>query len=321
MHSRKKHVSPLLLSDYMYERVRVKRALQKFSTSELYEVAVRHFLRFVRNPKFVLQELTPTLVSDFTFYLQGKGLSVNTINTYQSSLRAIYNAAFRAGLLATSMFPFKDLRLRREMTRKRAVDLSYIHKIAQIPKKNNPQQELAIDITLFSFMACGMPFVDIVHLTKQNIRGKELVYHRRKTGTCIRLEITSGMWKLIRKYSRDEKNGSYIFPILSGNNGEYGQYKYCLALHNKQLKKIGEDLRLTEKLTSYVIRHTWASAALRCDVPVAVISQALGHTSEKTTRYYLNELDVSELARANQKVSGRIDYLLVNRKENTLTYL
>lgn len=135
MHSRKKHVSPLLLSDYMYERVRVKRALQKFSTSELYEVAVRHFLRFVRNPKFVLQELTPTLVSDFTFYLQGKGLSVNTINTYQSSLRAIYNAAFRAGLLATSMFPFKDLRLRREMTRKRAVDLSYIHKIAQIPKK------------------------------------------------------------------------------------------------------------------------------------------------------------------------------------------
>ncbi|MFR7576565.1 MAG: tyrosine-type recombinase/integrase [Parabacteroides distasonis] len=64
------------------------------------------------------------------------------------------------------------------------------------------------------------------------------------------------------------------------------------------------------RLTSYVTRHSWASAALENEVPVAIISQALGHSSEKTTRYYLSELDISKLTKARQKISGAIELLI-----------
>ena len=123
--------------------------------------------------------------------LQGKGLATNTVNTYISSLRALYNMACQEALIPASYYPFENLKLRRAMTARRAIPASLFQQIAQIKVADDPQVELSIDLSLFSFMACGIPFVDIAYLTRQNIRGNELVYHRHKTGRMIRLEITS----------------------------------------------------------------------------------------------------------------------------------
>ena len=51
-------------------------------------------------------------------------------------------------------------------------------------------------------------------------------------------------------------------------------------------------------------RHTWASRARREGIPMAVISEALGHTSEKTTRIYLDELEARRIDEANDIVSS-----------------
>ncbi|WP_293672197.1 tyrosine-type recombinase/integrase, partial [uncultured Parabacteroides sp.] len=63
-------------------------------------------------------------------------------------------------------------------------------------------------------------------------------------------------------------------------------------------------------LTSYVFRHTWASEAYRCHVEIRVISQALGHTTEKMTRNYLARLAPEEIIKANEKVSHKIEKLI-----------
>ena len=56
------------------------------------------------------------------------------------------------------------------------------------------------------------------------------------------------------------------------------------------------------KLTFYVARHGWASIAKSQNVPLPVISEALGHDSEDTTRIYLALLDSSVVDKANSKV-------------------
>ena len=94
---RKKKLA-ISLMDYMGKRRDMKRQLKKEGTAELYEVAVRHFLRFVKNPGFCLADLNRALVIDFITYLQGKGLATNTVNTYISSLRALYNTACQESL-------------------------------------------------------------------------------------------------------------------------------------------------------------------------------------------------------------------------------
>lgn len=98
---RKKKLA-ISLMDYMGKRRDMKRQLKKEGTAELYEVAVRHFLRFVKNPGFCLADLNRALVIDFITYLQGKGLATNTVNTYISSLRALYNMACQESLVPAS---------------------------------------------------------------------------------------------------------------------------------------------------------------------------------------------------------------------------
>ena len=83
--------------------------------------------------------------------------------------------------------------------------------------------------------------------------------------------------------------------------------------YNADLKIIGNYLRHPVTLTSYVARHTWATEALRQNTPIAVISQALGHTSEQSTRFYLDSLDQSIMKRANRKITKVVDNLVTGK--------
>ena len=59
---------------------------------------------------------------------------------------------------------------------------------------------------------------------------------------------------------------------------------------------------LTVPLTSYVARHGWASIARSRNIPLAIISEAMGHDSEKTTRIYLASLDTTSVDKANSRI-------------------
>ena len=63
------------------------------------------------------------------------------------------------------------------------------------------------------------------------------------------------------------------------------------------------------------MRYTWASEARRLHVDIAVISQALGHTNEKTTRGYFNRLDQPELDQANRKITNPICKILSDKQK------
>ena len=56
-------------------------------------------------------------------------------------------------------------------------------------------------------------------------------------------------------------------------------------------------------------------------MPMALISQALGHSSEKTTRFYLEELDISRLAHANMKVIGSVNRILEKRMDGLWNFI
>ncbi|WP_354668511.1 tyrosine-type recombinase/integrase [uncultured Phocaeicola sp.] len=56
----------------------------------------------------------------------------------------------------------------------------------------------------------------------------------------------------------------------------------------------------------YISRHTWASIARENGVSLSVISEGMGHTSEKTTRIYLASLNQVIMDEANRKVLSSI---------------
>lgn len=294
----------------MEVQIKYKRTIGKESTADLYRAASNWLKKFKRYHVLWLSEVTPTLVDDFIRYLQQRGtLKVNTINSYICAFRAMYNVSIRERHYTPRTHPFAHVVIHPEKTIKRAVGMEVFEALSTLNLNNEPDLQKTADLCLFSFMACGIPFVDLVHLTKRNIVGNTLSYHRAKTGSPIRIELTPGMRCLLHKYV--SSNNPYLFSLLPPDGVvSHEHYKQLLRNYNRQLKKIGERLNLPTPLTSYVVRHSWATIAYRKYTPVAVISQALGHTSEKTTRHYLAQLDISELTKANRLVTGTVDSII-----------
>ena len=108
-----------------------------------------------------------------------------------------------------------------------------------------------------------------------------------------------------------------MFPKQAANSlvTETLQYfvLFCRSDYHAILVKclIINDLRLIRTILffiaflniTYVARHTWATEARGMGVPMPHISEGLGHTSERTTRCYLAQLDSGTVDRINEKVT------------------
>ena len=91
-------------------------------------------------------------------------------------------------------------------------------------------------------------------------------------------------------------------PCRNYGVDEWHQYLNAAHRINRNLKQIGKQIGLDIPLTTYVARHAWASIAQSKNVPLSVISKALGHNSEQTTRIYLSSLDTSVVDKANNLI-------------------
>lgn len=111
--------------------------------------------------------------------------------------------------------------------------------------------------------------------------------------------------EIIQRYYVNDS--PYLLPIIAhpGTN-ERKQYESALRRTNNALKTIADMTGLTGPLTTYVSRHTWATIAKSKDVPVSVISDALGHNSTATTQIYLMSVDTSAIDRANELIINNL---------------
>lgn len=291
---------------YMDECVKEKRKAGKESTADLYRASANWLKNFRKNRKLQWEDVTEKLVDKFKNFLEATNLKTNSRNSYLSSLRSMYNSAVKEKLVIPAPNPFTHLKLKREQTLKRALPEEVIERVAGMNLKEHPEYREAVDYFIFSYLACGMPFVDMARLTPQNIEGESIVYNRAKTGVKVCIGITPGMKVILKRQHRE--GALRLLPILPDKKEvKHETYKCRLRSIDRKLIKIGKILGLPIKLTMYVARHSWASLAQEADVPIAVIKQALGHRSEDTTRFYLAGLSMEKLNRENFKVVKKVD--------------
>ena len=85
----------------------------------------------------------------------------------------------------------------------------------------------------------------------------------------------------------------------------YG-YRKALRTYNFHLQQLSAMLGPDISLSSYVSRHSWATIAYQQQIPISVISQAMGHDSERTTRIYLISLENNMIDEANHNLLEKI---------------
>ena len=78
------------------------------------------------------------------------------------------------------------------------------------------------------------------------------------------------------------------------------EYQSALRRFNNELKSLSRKLRLHSPVTSYTLRHSWATTAKYRGVPIEMISESLGHKSIKTTQIYLKGFELEERTKVNK---------------------
>ena len=282
------------------ELVRQLKQICKMRTAERYTTVLNSFGRFPGEKDVPLDEVDSYLMVEYEIFLHANDACPNTSSYYMRGLRAIYNRAVEKEL-TIQRSPFKHVYTGIDKTVKRAVPLKIIRQIRKLDLTLFPAMDFARDIFMFSFYTRGMSFVDMAYLKKKDLQNGILSYRRQKTGQLLFIKWERPMQEIIDKY--DTGGSPYLLPIIKNVNAdERWQYKNAAHLVNSKLKRLGEKLGLAMPLTSYVARHAWASIAKSKNVPLATISEAMGHDSEKTTRIYLASLDTSAVDKANSQI-------------------
>lgn len=297
------HVDNSLVLVYMRKLMVQLKEEKRMGTLNTYQSTFNRVVRFAGGKEdLCFGDITAGWLNRFISFLQKAGLKENSVNFYCRVLRAVYNRAYNEDIAGTNgNSPFRKVSFGSVKTAKRAIGSESIKQIAHAKVEYNPQLEMARDLFMFSFYGCGMSFVDMTFLKHTDIIGEVIYYTRRKTGQPLRVRIVPQMKEIIEKY---RNGGEYVLPVLRHSDKSlYSQYRNELRKFNNRLKQLSSRLKLERPLTSYVARHSWATLARKSGAPVSVISESLGHCSEKVTYTYLTSLDPSVIDSVNNKIA------------------
>lgn len=281
----------------------------RYSTANLYTSAFNSFRKFTGDDSLSFKDLTPGLIKRYEGALFQKGLSHNTISAYMRMLRSMFNQAYLEGVPGASpadeLFHFVFTGY--EPTKKRAISPTLIRRLFLLDLEKQPHLRFSRDLFLLSFYLRGIPFVDLVHLRKTDVKHNTIYYYRHKTHQQLAVYIEPYADEILRRYVDKKSASPYLLPILSSIGADgYKQYKSALRLYNQHLHLLSKILRLSTPLTSYVARHSWATTAKEEGVAISMISEGLGHSSEKVTHVYLASFSNNAMSKANRKVISTI---------------
>ena len=299
---------PTSQSVFMFFRQQIakKEQMQCVGTKNNYTNAVNRFIEFRNQKDLTFSQMTADMMEMYQAWLWNRGVGQNTVSFYLRTLRTLHHKAVEAGQ-ATSNDIFAHVQTANVRTAKRAISVNDIRKIEKLDLPRGSSLDKARDMFLFSFYLRGMAFVDMAFLKKSDLKCGLVSYNRRKTHQNLNIEWIKPMQAIIDKYAEQTKDSPYMLPILTGKEtSPYTQYRKVEYNTNYNLKKIGKMIGLKIPLTTYVARHTWASIALHMNIPIATISEGMGHNSYKTTQIYLESIDVATINEANKKIIRKI---------------
>lgn len=260
-------------------------------------------LKFKGHSDIFFSEIDVNWLKSYESWLRCCKLEDNTIGIRFRTLRAVYNLALTEGLVKTDLYPFKKYKVSKlhKETAKRAITKEQVKLVIEYDVSNARfYKKLAVDMFTFSYLMGGINFTDMAFLTDKNIDGGRMVYVRQKTKKLIMLPLQDKAVEIMNRYRSPQRK--YIFPILDNCERTPRQIRNriydVLANVNGHLNDIGKELGIELKISSYVARHSYATVLKRSGVSTSIISESLGHSSERITQIYLDSFDNEQVDEA-----------------------
>lgn len=231
------------------------------------------------------------------------GLSINTQSLHLRNIRAVFNEAIDDQVVSLSLYPFRKFKLETEQVKHRAINIHQLRTL--FAYKGTPSENWARDVAKLMFFLIGINATDLYNLT--HTQNGYTHYRRSKTSRLYTLRIESEAKELMDQFKGvdhllcfQEQFGTPRNFLKKLNGQTIFNKKGEKVTLKKGLNTIGEAIGL-QNLTSYVLRHTWATIAAQLEIPKETIAKALGHGKKVVTDIYI-DFDQAKIDQANRDV-------------------
>lgn len=290
--------------DYGQTLVDGFRDVKRLGNARSYACTLSVLRKFNGGRDLSFREVTYSLLTKFEQAHLKKGRTLNGLAVYMRTIRAIYNQAIKSGLVEQEHYPFKSYEIKTTKTRKRAISMEAIRSIQSLEISPSSHLFNARNYFMASFFMRGMSFTDLAHLRVSDLIDGRIFYARQKTDKPYDIMVTQELQAILDNYLPGKKRSDFIFPIIQQTDPQkiYEEIQDKRKRFNNNLKRIAKLCGIEENLTSYVSRHSFATRAKNLGVPIAAISDMLGHSDTKTTETYLKGLPSDIMDEFHKKI-------------------
>jgi integrase/recombinase XerD len=283
---------------------------ETISTASSYDLTVKSIKKFMlyqskkEAKKLSFYDINVAWLESFEKYMTiTMGKSQTTVGIYTRTLRAIFNKAILQKDIPQEIYPFgkNGYKIPMALKEKKALNSDLLNTLLNAEPKTK-EQEKAKDFWFFSFACNGINIKDIAMLRNEKVHTDYFEFYRAKTIRTskeklkqIKVYLNDYSKGIISKYKTIDNNPkAFVFSIISDEHTPLEQHKKIqnfTKFINQHIKKLALDNGITDDISTYWARHSFATISIRKGAKIEFVSEALGHTDTKMTQHYFAGFD------------------------------
>lgn len=294
------------------EECRYSKALK---TVQGYQTTLKYLKDYAKhtNTNLTYESISIDFYKKFTLYLQ-KDLknAVNTAGKYIKNLKALLRESYDRKYHTNTIFQNRKFKVLSEDSDTIVLSEEEIQKIIDCDLSNSERLDHVRDIFIVGCWT-GLRFSDLARLTKENIKGDDILINQKKTKEfspeSLTIPIIPSVRSIFNKYL--EKEGEILPRIPSDQKmneylKEIGQKAELIELvpHRPKKQSKVQDTIVPKytKLTVHTARKSYATNLFLKGIEPIDIMKVTGHKTEKEFMKYIKMTKKSAADRIRSKL-------------------
>ncbi|MEY3499320.1 MAG: hypothetical protein RL308_989 [Bacteroidota bacterium] len=300
--------SKITVYEHFQDIINRMKLSNRIGNSRAYYDTCNSFFKFNLDKDLTFKNLNVSKIENYEAYLRSRNNQDSGIAFKMRALRAVFNSAIRNNIVKQDFYPFTKYKISKLKGKgiKRALTRVEVKRIIDVDIEERPDLINTKNYFIFCYFARGVNWIDVLRLKKSDIQDGYITYIRSKTKGRFMVKILAPVQEILDYYILQERNTSYVFPILLKDDLTPIQIENrkqkTLKKFNKDLKELARLAKVAKNVTSYVIRHSYASNLKQLGVSTDKISESMGHSNLEVTKSYLRDFETVEIDFENEKL-------------------
>jgi integrase/recombinase XerD len=286
----------------------------RLGNARSYKDTCNSFFNFEADKNLSFRNLNVSKLENYEAYLRSRNNQDSGIAFKMRAIRAVYNSAIRNGIVKKEEYPFENYKISKlkGVGIKRALSRSEIKSMLDVDITERPDLIDTKNYFIVSYFARGINWTDLIRLKKTDIQGEYILYMRSKTKKRFMVKILPPVQQVLDYYRNKGYDTHYLFPVLLSDELSHLQIENrkhkTLKKFNKKLKELAKLANVAKSVSSYTLRHSYATNLKQLGVSIEKISESLGHSNVDITNSYLKDFETEEIDIENEKLLNFNNY-------------